>query len=86
MAMTVTEHICVCVCSRFQGEVEAQPAEAGDQQPGLWPAHPVSHVHRREPPGRLGGGPETTAQVRNKHVAHSYPTAAAGHSAAVSCI
>lgn len=28
-------------------------------------AHPVSHVHRREPAGRLGGGPEATAQVRN---------------------
>ncbi len=41
------------------------------------PAHPVSHVHRREPPGRLGGSPETTAQVRNKHVTHLYPTAAA---------
>lgn len=66
-----------CDCLRFQRKVEAQPVEAGDQQPGVWPAHPVSHVHRWEPPGRLGGGPETTAQVSNKHVMHSYPTAAA---------
>lgn len=66
---------CIWMCSRFQRKVEAQPVEAGDQQPGVWPAHLVSHVHRREPPGRLGGGPETTAQVRNKHVTRSYPTA-----------
>lgn len=71
---------CTCACVpmryRFQRKVEAQPAEAGDQQPGMWPAYPVSHVHRWEPPGCLGGGPETTAQVSTRHAVHSYPTAA----------
>lgn len=41
---------CTCVCVpvryRFQRKVEAKPVEAGDQQPGMRPAYPVSHVHR----------------------------------------
>lgn len=53
---------------RFQRKVQAQPVEAGNQQPGVWPAHPLPYVHGREPPGCLGGGPETTAQVRHKHI------------------
>lgn len=56
----------MCVCSRFQRKIKAQPVEAGDQQPGLWLANPVSHVHGREPPRRLAGGPETAAQVRSQ--------------------
>lgn len=52
-----------CLHSRLQRQVEAQLAEAGDGQPGVWPAHPLPHVHRREPAGRLGGSPETAAQV-----------------------
>lgn len=50
----------MCVI-RFQREVEAQSAETGDQQPGVWPAHPLSHVHGPEQAGRLGGGAEETA-------------------------
>lgn len=49
---------------RFQRQVKAQPAEAGDEQLGLRAAHPVPHVHGREPHQRLGGGPAETAQVR----------------------
>lgn len=50
---------------RFQRQIKAQPAEAGDEQPGLWAAHPVPHVHGREPHQRLGGGPAKTAEVRS---------------------
>lgn len=67
---TCTYLTCVCIfCaySRFQRKVQTQPVEAGDQQSGMWAAHPVSYVHRWEPSGCLGGGPETTAQVRNKY-------------------
>lgn len=57
---------CVSMCVfRFQREVEAQSAETGDQQPGVWPAYPLPHVHRPEQAGRLGGGAEETAQVRH---------------------
>ena len=64
MAVSVTVCICMCVWSRFQ--VEAQPVKAGDQKSDMWPAHPVSCVHKQDSPERLGGGPETTAKVRNK--------------------
>ena len=67
MAVTVILCICMCVWSRFQRKVAAQPVEAGDQQScDVWPAHPVSYVHKQNSPECLGGGPETTAQVRNK--------------------
>ena len=83
MFVAVTVCVFLCLCGRFQREVEAQPVEAGDQQPGVWPAHPVPYVHRRESPGRLGGGPETTAQVRNKCVTRSLHNATAGPSVIV---
>lgn len=50
---------------RFQRQIKAQPAEAGDEQPGLRAAHPVPHVHGREPHQRLGGSPAKTAEVRS---------------------
>lgn len=53
---------------RFQRQVKAQPAEAGDEQPGLRAAHPVPHVHGREPHQRLGGGPAKAAQVRSMEI------------------
>lgn len=68
----VSDCLFECMWSRIQRKVEAQPVEAGDQQPGVWPAHPVPHVHGREPPGRLGGSPETAAQVSSRHMMHSH--------------
>lgn len=70
--VSVSDCLFECMRSRIQRKVEAQPVEAGDQQPGVWPAHPVSHVHGREPPGRLGGSPETAAQVSSRHMMQSH--------------
>lgn len=42
---------------RLQGQIQAQPSEAGDEQPGLRAAHSLPDVHGREPGQRLGGGP-----------------------------
>lgn len=63
--LTLKELIVSLCVFRFQREVEAQSAETGDQQPSVWPAYPLPHVHRPEQAGRLGGGAEETAQVRH---------------------
>ena len=50
MAVTVAVCICMCVWSRFQRKAETQPVEAGNQQSDVWPALPVSHVHKQGSP------------------------------------
>ena len=56
---------------RLQGQIQAQPSEAGDEQPGLRAAHSLPDVHGREPGQRLGGGPAEAFKVRLGASAHA---------------
>ena len=48
---------------RVQGEVEAQPSEAGDEQPGLLPENPLPHVLWQTAAGLLARHPDPPAAV-----------------------
>lgn len=52
----------LCFC-RVQGQVQTQPAEAGDQQLGLQLEDTVPNVLRQAAAGRVARHPDSTATV-----------------------